>query len=94
MADLMIRRAGEWLSSMVGDELVMMNVQNGNYVTVTRVGARIWELLEQPRSMDDLCNSLMRDYDVTPEACRADVQHFLDEMAANGAVTLGPAPAA
>jgi hypothetical protein len=89
----MVRRSGEWLSAMVGDELVMMNVQNGNYVTVTRVGSRIWELLERPRSVDDLCKNLVRDYDVTPEACRADVQVFLHEMAVNGAVVLDSPPA-
>jgi hypothetical protein len=94
MAEFTVHRTNDWLSAMVGDELVMMNAVTGNYVTVSRVGSRIWELLERPRSVDDLCDRLVREFEVTPETCRADVRRFLDEMASNGAVAFDPAAVA
>lgn len=91
MMAMTIHRKGDWLSAMVGDELVMMSAETGNYVTVSRVGSRVWELIERPKTLDELCTQLVREFDVTPEACRADVQLFLDEMAANGAIALNQA---
>jgi hypothetical protein len=44
----LVRRKGDWLSAMVGDELVMMSAERGNYLGLTPVGARIWELIEEP----------------------------------------------
>ncbi len=86
MSEDIVRRKGGWLSSSVADELVMMSADTGNFVTVSRVGARVWELIEQPKSMDTLCARLMREFEVTPEACRTDVQKFLDEMVVHGAI--------
>jgi hypothetical protein len=83
-----VQRRGEWLSAEVGDELVMMNADSGNYVTMSRVGARIWEMIEKPKSTDELFALLLREFDVTPETCRNDVQKFLDELVSHGAITL------
>ncbi len=83
-----VKRQGDWLSARVGEELVMMSAQTGNYVSVSRVGSRIWELIERPRTLDELCTRLGAEFDVAPAACRADVQVFLDEMVSNGAISL------
>lgn len=91
-ANMTIRRKGDWLSAMVGEELVMMSAETGNYVTISRVGARLWELIERPQTMDALCTRLVQEFEVTPQACRADVQAFLDEMVTHGAIALEPAP--
>jgi hypothetical protein len=38
---MMVRRQGDWLTARVGDELVMMSAQTGDYVGLTEVGARL-----------------------------------------------------
>jgi Coenzyme PQQ synthesis protein D (PqqD) len=86
-----IERKGDWLSAQVGDELVMMSAERGNYIGLTEVGARIWELIAQPVELDDLCARLEQEFDVSPEACRAEVRAFLDELAAQQAAALNPA---
>lgn len=90
----MVRRQGDWLSAKVGDELVMMSATSRHYVGMTEVGARVWELIEQPRSLDSLCAALQEEYDVAPDVCRADVEAFLRELMDHGAATLDPPPAA
>jgi hypothetical protein len=94
MAMTIVRRNGDWLSAMVGDELVMMSAESGNYVGISPVGARVWELIERPKSLDELCGQLVREFEVTPETCRADVLRFVEEMQGHGAVALDPATAA
>ena len=91
---MMVRRDGDWLSATVGEELVMMSPETGNYLGLTEVGRRIWELIEEPRDHAEICAQLEREFEVTPEICRAEVEEFLAELARQGAVALDPAPPA
>lgn len=90
----MVRRQGDWLSARVGDELVMMSAASRHYVGLSPVGARIWELIEQPCSLDEVCARLVEEYDVAPEVCRGEVELFLRELMNHGAIALDPPPAA
>jgi hypothetical protein len=87
-----VRKQGDWLSAMVGNELVMMSAETGDYVGLTEVGARIWELIEAPQEVDTLCSKLQEEFDVSAETCRADVECFLNELARQGAISLDPSP--
>jgi hypothetical protein len=91
---MMVRKQGDWLSAKVGDELVMMSAEKGNYIGLSEVGARIWELLDAPLAIDAVCARLQEEYEVTPEVCRAEVETFLNELVTHGAVALDPPPAA
>jgi hypothetical protein len=91
---MIIRRQGDWLAAKVGDELVMMSAERGNYVGLSETGARIWELLESPQPVDAVCARLMEEFDVAPETCLADVEAFLDELKAQGAIAFDASPAA
>jgi hypothetical protein len=86
-----IRRRGDWLSATVGDELVMMSAEKGVYIGLSEVGARIWELIDTPQEIDTLCATLLGEYEVAPETCRAEVEAFLGELATHGAIALDPA---
>lgn len=87
-------RTGDWLTAGVGDDLVMMSVEKGMYLGLSEVGARIWELMEPPRSLDDICAVLVGEFDVPPQVCRAEVDAFLADLVKHGAAALdGDAPA-
>jgi len=83
-----VERRGDWLSARVGDELVMMSAESGYYIALTEVGARIWELIAEPMQLDDLCAQLRREFEVTPQTCRAEVRAFLDVLAEQQAAAL------
>ena len=91
---MVVRRQGDWLSAKVGDELVMMSAEKGNYIGLSEVGARIWELIDTPQEVDAVCAQLQAEYDVAPETCRAEVESFLNELVQHGAVALDPSAAA
>jgi hypothetical protein len=90
---MIVRKQGDWLAAKVGDELVMMSAEKGNYIGLSEVGARIWELIETPQNVDLVCAQLLNEYDVAPDACRAEVERFLDELVKHGAIALDPPPA-
>ena len=87
----MIYRDGDWLAAKVGDEMVMMSAAKGNYMGLSPVGARIWELLETPRSMESLCRALVGEYDVDPATCRAEVDSFIGTLSQHQAVRIDDA---
>ena len=91
---MMVRKRGDCLAAEVGDELVMMSAEKGNYIGLSEVGARIWELIETPRHVDAVCAQLQDEFEVEPEVCRAEVETFLEELVKHGAIALEPPPAA
>jgi hypothetical protein len=88
---MIARRVGDWISAPVGEELVMMSVEHGKYLGLNGMGRRVWDLIERPRELADLCRTLEKEFEVTPEVCRTEIETFLDEMVRNGAVALDPA---
>lgn len=68
------------LASDLGDEIVMMNIENGDYIGLNSVGNTIWKLLEKPIKVMQICESLQKEYDISPEKCQASVLRILGEM--------------
>jgi hypothetical protein len=91
---VIVRKRDDWLTAQVGDEMVMMSANRGLYLGMTAIGARIWELIETPESIDTLCAQLLSEYEVEPGDCRAEVEAFLRDLASHGAVEIDPAPGA
>jgi hypothetical protein len=82
-----IGRTGDILYAPVGtEEAVMMSVIGGCYFGLNAVGMRIWELLEHPRMIAELCAQLCEEFEVEAEACEVDVLKFVNELIANGIV--------
>lgn len=73
-------RDNEILSSDMDGETVMMSIENGEYYGLNSVGSRIWTLLEEPRSMNDIITILLSEFEVEEGECKADMQHFVTDL--------------
>ena len=80
------RRNQETISGQIDDEIVMVDIEKGSYFSLNPVATRIWELLEQPLTLDSLCDQLLTEYDVLTEQCRTDVTEHLAEMETLGLI--------
>ncbi|HQT26064.1 MAG TPA: PqqD family peptide modification chaperone [Burkholderiales bacterium] len=78
------RRSGDILGAAVGEELLMMSIERGSYFSLNSVGARIWELLEHPVSIEELVIRLTEEYDVPIDTCRTEVEAFLSALRERG----------
>lgn len=82
-----VTRSGAVVSAGIDDgEIVMMNVEKGMYYGMDDIESYIWELMERPLSMSQLCDSLMEKYDVACEVCQEDVLEFLHQLHEEGLV--------
>ena len=80
-----LSRNGEILYSPVGkEEAVMMSVEAGKYYGLNAVAARVWEILEQPMSVRDVCERIAEEFDTDPKSCAGDVIRFADDLVSHG----------
>ncbi len=70
------------ISSELADEAVILNLDSGIYYGLNEVGARVWELIQQPQSFSGLCSILLEEYDVSAEACKEDLKKILLDLKA------------
>lgn len=69
-------------------EAAILNLKNGVYYGLDPVGARVWQLMQQPATLADLCTAIQAEYDVAPEQCRTDLKNLLNELVLNQLVEL------
>lgn len=81
-------RNGKTISGRLHDELVMMNLAQGKYFSLNPVATRIWDLLEKPLTIIELCVLLMKEYDVDEAKCKMEVEEHLEKMVRLGLVLL------
>ena len=75
------------------DSIVMMDVDEGQYYELDLIGARIWDLIEAPRPVAEICDALADEYDVDPDTCRDDTLEFLQTATEHRIVQIQPAEA-
>jgi hypothetical protein len=79
-------RNNKTISGRLHDELVMMDIDQGKYFSLNPVATRIWDLLDEPKGIEELCGSLMDEYEVREDQCREEVDVYLAEMVKLGLV--------
>lgn len=68
------------LGSVLSEEAVLMNIEQGSYHGLDKVGAEIWEMAETPVALGHVIDTLGARYKVTPEQCQTDVIAFVDAL--------------
>lgn len=84
-------RAPAVSAALLGDEITLMEPSSGVYFGLEGPGARIWELLATPRTLDTLVGLLVVEFDVDAETCTAHVVELLTALQSKGLVRGVPA---
>jgi hypothetical protein len=81
LTDSIIQQKTEHLlSTLLGDELVMMDLESGNYLSLNKTGAVIWAEIEQPVAVAELIKRLTARFDIDETDCLADTVQYLQKM--------------
>ena len=78
----------DWHSARLPGEVVILDLNGGEYFGLTEVGASIWELIKEQRSVGEVVQSILAAYEVDEKTCRSDVIELLKDLAARGLVTV------
>ena len=85
-ASTILKKSAQQVSCNLNDEVAILDLKGALYFGLNDVGAHIWQLLDEPRSVDRLCSAVVEQFDVEPEACQADVLRFLAGMQEAGLI--------
>lgn len=61
-------------------EVVMMNMEKGQYFMMNEVGSRIWEIIEEPMKISELIDTLLGEFEVERDECENTVMEFLNDL--------------
>ena len=67
-------------------ELVILDLEKGDYFGVNEIGARLWHGLESGKSCCEIARELVTSYETEPGRLLADLVALTDEFIAKGLV--------
>jgi hypothetical protein len=70
------------VSSDLAGESVILNLKSSTYFGLNEVGSRIWQLIQEPKTVSDVCESILEEYEVDTQTCEAEVQALLADLLA------------
>ena len=72
----------------LGEEIAILYLENGVYYGLDAVGARIWDLIQDPKRVGEVRDSILAEYDVEPDRCKSELLDLLEELASQGLVEI------
>ena len=70
------------MARTVGDDLVILNPQTGEYYGLNDVGSLIWDRLQNECTREALIAAVVADYDVDPDEASVDVDELIEQLRA------------
>lgn len=84
----------EHLSSDLGGEAVILNLKSGTYFSLNTVGTSIWNLIQEPKTIREIQDALLAEYQVEAEQCNHDLLAILQQLEAEGLIEINHETAA
>jgi hypothetical protein len=84
--ETVVRVAPDQLSTSVGDEAVILNLDRGAYFGLNVSGAGLWRKLQEPTKVSALHQWMLATYEVTPELAQRDLFALLNKLLEMGLI--------
>jgi hypothetical protein len=73
-------------AKLLKDEAVLLDLKEGFYFSLNDVGSRIWTLVGEEKSLSEICDQLLSEYDVSRDELEGHVQAMVQELLGKGLV--------
>ena len=74
------------VSSDLGGEAVILDLKSGVYYGLNNVGTRIWNLLQEPKTINEIKDAILEEYEVEPNCCQHELLALFQELLAVGLI--------
>jgi hypothetical protein len=68
----------------IGEQAVAVDMRDGGVYELAGPAVRIWELLDDEPTIEELIAALEAEFEADPQTLRADTQRTVDDLAAAG----------
>jgi hypothetical protein len=73
-------RISDLITSVIDDEVVILNIEKGEYYSFNKVGSEIWQFLETTSTFEQIIDYLISNYDIDKETCITETSEYLMKM--------------
>jgi Coenzyme PQQ synthesis protein D (PqqD) len=73
-------REEEVASKVIDGEAIIINLANGVYYSMDKVGALVWDRLQAGHTLDDVITAVTGSYDVPREQAESNVRGLVEEL--------------
>ena len=87
-SDAAVVVTADQLSTRLGEEIVILSLRDSVYYGLSDVGARIWDLIQTPRTVDEILSALVDEYEVAAADAAAGLDRLLRELETRGLVAI------
>lgn len=70
----------------IEDEIVILSMEDEVYYGLNPVGAFIWNLIQEPKTMHEIERAILEEYDVEEETCKIDLKEIIKKLMDKGLV--------
>lgn len=82
LSDCVVVSNNQIFSDLAG-ESVILDVRSGVYYGLNEVGARIWNLIQQPKTIAEVADAIAQEYEVEKSQCEQEIMALLTELSAS-----------
>jgi hypothetical protein len=83
-----VKLSGGAVSCDLTDDVMILDLSSGVYFGLEGVGSAVWRYIQEPRTIREVIEHLMSEYDVTRETCESQTVPFLQDLADRGLVVI------
>ncbi len=76
------------VSADLSGEAAILNLKTSTYFGLNTVGASIWKLVREPKTVSQIRDAIIQEYDVEPERCEHDILELLQELSKHGLIEI------
>ena len=73
-------REEEVASKVIDGEAIIINLANGVYYSMDKVGAHVWDLLQAGHNLEEVIKAITARYDVSREQAESNVRELVQEL--------------
>jgi hypothetical protein len=73
-------------AKLLKDEAVLLDLKEGIYFGLNDVGSRIWTLIDEQRTLGEICDTLIAEYEVSRDDLERHVHTLVEELLNNGLI--------
>jgi hypothetical protein len=80
------------VSAKLEGEQVILSLEDGIYYGLNPVGACVWALIQEPKTVREIADTLLAEFEVQPDQCIRELVELLEELKSKSLVEVKHEP--
>jgi Coenzyme PQQ synthesis protein D (PqqD) len=74
------KRGDQVIAQKAANDLLLFNMEDGNYYSLNEVGSRVWELCDGTHNVSQVVAAIAGEYDASDQVLEKDVLELLEDF--------------